>query len=94
VEIKHNSNNENNIIIKSICRANEFGVPQGSKVGPRKFNLCTNDMDYFESESKIVCFADDTTTIIIADTVDELEQKPQLTIKQVENYCIANPKPR
>jgi hypothetical protein len=90
VEIKYNSHNENNIIVKSQSRANEFGVPQSSKVGPRIFNFYANDMDHFVSESKVVRFADDTTAIIIADTLEELEQKAQLTINQVENYCRTN----
>jgi hypothetical protein len=77
VEIKYNTESENNLTAKSLCRVNELGVPQGSKTGPRIFNLYTNDMDHFVSEGKVVRFADDTTAIIIADTIDELQYKAQ-----------------
>ena len=39
----------------------EFGVPQGSILGPILLNLCVADMSQMTPESKCLQYADDTT---------------------------------
>ena len=45
----------------STLLTSEFGVPQGSTLGPILFNLCAVDMLQMTPESKCLQYADDTT---------------------------------
>ena len=41
-----------------------YGVPQGSILGPLLFNLFMNDIFYFINESQLANYADDTTAYL------------------------------
>ena len=45
----------------SILLSSEFGVPQGSILGPILFNLCVADMSQMTLERECLQYADDTT---------------------------------
>ena len=47
--------------IFSTLLTSEFGIPQGSILGPILFNLCVADISQITPESECLQYADDTT---------------------------------
>ena len=68
----------------------KFGVPQGSILGPLLFNIFINDMFYFINETKIANYADDNTTYLTKDNVDELLQVLQIETSEVLKWFRIN----
>jgi len=67
----------------------EFGIPQGSLVGPPCFSINVNDM-----EDNIDCdldqFADDSTAHTVADSVDEVLINLRLNAEKLQIYAKRN----
>ena len=75
--------------VNSKTQRNNFGVPQGSTLGPFLFLIYINDMPTaIESPPKL--FADDTCLVINHENVSTLQDKMNNELKKLHNWCNAN----
>ena len=56
----------------STIREIEFGVPQGSLLGPRLFSIHANDLPDSITRGELVMFADDTTIFCTGGNIEEV----------------------
>ena len=79
-----NESNSEKLIINS-------GVPQGSVLGPVLFILYTNDIINLKTyNTQITLFADDTNILITENSIRELYETAKRSLKQIEQWSIAN----
>lgn len=74
---------------RSDILVNDFGVPQGSILGPLLFLIYINDLPYHTS-TKSLLFADDTTFIEKAKSVDELIENSRINLDRAKSWFVAN----
>ena len=76
--------------VNSRTQQSSFGVPQGKTLGPLLFQININDMA-MTIETPPRLFADDTCLIIINyENVATLQNKMNMELKQIHNWCNAN----
>lgn len=69
----------------------EYGVPQGSIMGPTLFLCYINDLCKLElKDCTVISYADDTTLTFYANTWDEVFQKAQSGFNRVCHWLAAN----
>lgn len=64
----------------------QYGVPQGTVLGPILFNIYLNNLFYQESTGKIVTFADDTAILYSDNSWESLYQKAELDFKNLKKW--------
>ena len=68
----------------------DIGTPQGSRLSPLLFLILMADLDLWVNESQLSNFADDTQSVLIADSEEELRRKALRESEAVVSHFSAN----
>ena len=68
----------------------DFGVPQGSVLGPLLFLLYINDIVNSSSLGTFVLFADDTNIFVVGRSEKEACDKANIVLSEINKYMLSN----
>ena len=71
-------------------RSLEYGVPQGSILGPLLFIIYINDIPEICKFARFILYADDANIIVSANNMQELEKKFNILSKSLETWVSTN----
>ena len=74
-----------------LCRV-QFGIPQGSVLGPILFSVFCNDLPgiIFDNEVELEMFADDTTIYVIGSSPDSVLNTLNTILQKLSVWCSEN----
>jgi hypothetical protein len=82
--------NENAETTRSSLSNLSIGVPQGSILGPLLFIIYANDLSVNMKGTKIITFADDTNALVVAENREQLVNKSELAVINLQKWFNAN----
>lgn len=90
VEISKVEDNGSTSSFRSSPMKSTIGVPQGSVLGPLLFLLYINDLPSVCTIGSLVLFADDTSTIISAQSPEKASALANLAVGQMHTWSVVN----
>lgn len=79
--------NANNYKIKSEERTTNIGVPQGTVLGPLLYIVYVNNLSKALGPGTIAIYADDTSHLITANSLDSLSTVANIAVNNMQQFC-------